>query len=104
MLEEHSRVTAAIAQESTHLALSINGSGKSTALSRVTNCGTVDGSAGRRTGWLVGLPAAVVPVGIQDGFPQGVQIIGPPLEAMRCLAAAETIEQQVEALTPIDPR
>ena len=53
---------------------------------------------------LMGLPAAVVPVGSRDGFPQVVQIIGPPLEEMRCLAAAEAIEQQVKALTPIDPR
>ncbi len=53
---------------------------------------------------LLGLPAAVVPVGFRDGFPQVVQIIGPPLEEMRCLAAAEAIERQVEQLTPIDPR
>ena len=53
---------------------------------------------------LLGLPAAAVPVGSRDGFPQVVQIIGPPFHEMRCLAAAEAIEQQVEALTPIDPR
>lgn len=53
---------------------------------------------------LLGLPAAVVPVGTRDGFPQVVQIIGPPLEEMRCLAAAEAIERQVDVLTPIDPR
>ncbi len=53
---------------------------------------------------LMGLPAAVVPVGTRDGFPQVVQIIGPPFHEMRCLAAAEAIEQQVEPLTPIDPR
>ena len=52
---------------------------------------------------LMGLPAAVVPVGVRDGLPQVVQIIGPPFQEMRCLAAAEAIEQQVEALTPIDP-
>jgi amidase len=52
----------------------------------------------------LGLPAAVVPVGVQDGLPQVVQIIGPPLQEMRCLAAAEAIERQVEPWTPIDPR
>jgi amidase len=52
----------------------------------------------------LGLPAAVVPVGVADGMPQVVQIIGAPFEELRCLAAAEAIERQVEALTPIDPR
>lgn len=49
------------------------------------------------------LPAAVVPVGIEDGLPQAVQIIGPPFQEMDCLNAAEAIEQQVQAFTPIDP-
>jgi len=49
------------------------------------------------------LPSAVVPVGLEQGLPQAVQIIGPPFAEMRCLAAAEVIEQQVQALTPIDP-
>ncbi len=52
----------------------------------------------------LGLPAAVVPVGVRDGLPQVVQIIGPPFSEMRCLAVAEAIERQVEPLTPIDPR
>jgi amidase len=52
----------------------------------------------------LGLPAAVVPVGMRDGFPQVVQIIGPPGSEMRCLDAARAIERQVTALTPIDPR
>lgn len=51
----------------------------------------------------LGLPAAVVPVGLCDGLPQVVQIVGPPFKEMRCLAAAEAIEEQVEPLTPIDP-
>jgi amidase len=51
----------------------------------------------------LGLPAAVVPVGLHDGLPQVVQIIGPPFAELRCLAAAEAIERQVPALTPIDP-
>ena len=53
---------------------------------------------------LLGLPAAVGPGGSRDGFPQVVQIIGPPFHEMHCLAAAGAIEQQVETLTPIDPR
>jgi amidase len=52
----------------------------------------------------MGLPAAVVPVGVQDGLPQAVQVIGPPFSEMSCLAVAEAIEQQVESHTPIDPR
>jgi amidase len=49
------------------------------------------------------LPAAVVPVGLAGGLPQVVQIIGPPFAEMRCLAAAELIEREIEPLTPIDP-
>jgi amidase len=49
------------------------------------------------------LPAAVVPVGVAEGLPQVVQIIGPPFAEMRCLAVAEAIEAQVQPLTPIDP-
>ena len=49
------------------------------------------------------LPSAVVPVGLDEGMPQVVQIIGAPFTEMDCLAAAEAIEEQVEALTPIDP-
>ncbi len=52
----------------------------------------------------LGLPAAVVPVGVCDGFPQVVQIIGPPGSELRCLEAAQAIERQVGALTPIEPR
>ena len=50
------------------------------------------------------LPAAVVPVGISEGLPQAVQIIGPAYQEMDCLAAAEAIEKQIDAITPIDPR
>lgn len=52
----------------------------------------------------LGLPAVTVPVGISEGMPQVVQIIGPPFAEMRCLAAAEALEAQVNPLTPIDPR
>jgi amidase len=50
------------------------------------------------------LPSAVVPVGVDEGMPQVVQIIGAPFKEMDCLAAAEAIEEQVEQLTPIEPR
>lgn len=50
------------------------------------------------------LPAAVVPVGLEAGLPQSVQIIGPAFHEMDCLAAAEAIENQTANLTPIDPR
>lgn len=50
------------------------------------------------------LPSAVVPVGMKDGLPQVVQIIGAPFEEMRCLDVAEAIERNVDPLTPMDPR
>lgn len=53
---------------------------------------------------LLGLPAVVVPVGISQGIPQAVQIIGPMFQEMRILDLAELIEMEVGAFTPIDPR
>lgn len=52
----------------------------------------------------LGLPAVTVPVGVQDGLPQVVQVIGPPFAEERCLAAAAAIEAAAGPLTPIDPR
>lgn len=52
----------------------------------------------------LGLPAVTVPVGISEGMPQAVQIIGPPFAEMRCLAAAAALEAEIGAVTPIDPR
>lgn len=52
----------------------------------------------------LGLPSVVVPVGIKNGLPQAVQVIGAPFQEMRCLEVAEAIESEVEALTPIDPK
>jgi amidase len=51
---------------------------------------------------LLGLPSVAVPVGVADGLPQGVQIIGARYREDLCLDAAEAIERQVGALTPID--
>ena len=53
---------------------------------------------------LLGLPAAIVPVGVADGLPQAVQIIGRPFREDTCLDAAEAIERRVGRITPIDPR
>jgi amidase len=52
----------------------------------------------------LGLPAVAVPVGIANGLPQVVQVIGPRYREDLCLDAAQTIEEQVGIFTPIDPR
>ena len=53
---------------------------------------------------LLGLPSVAVPVGVEDGLPQAVQVIGPRFGERSCLAAAEAIEDACGILTPIDPR
>ncbi len=53
---------------------------------------------------LLGLPAVVVPGGLADGLPVGVQVSGARYTDLRCLTIAEQIEAGVEPLTPIDPR
>jgi amidase len=52
---------------------------------------------------LLGLPAAVVPVGVAGGLPQAVQIIGARYQEEVCLNAAEVIETALGVVTPIDP-
>jgi amidase len=52
----------------------------------------------------LGLPAVALPVGIQDGLPQAVQLIGPGYREDMCLDAAAAIEGRVGIITPIDPR
>lgn len=53
---------------------------------------------------LLGLPAAVVPVDVDDGMPQTVQIIASRHYDETCLAAAQMIEDYCGVVTPIDPR
>ena len=52
----------------------------------------------------LGLPAVAVPVGVSDGLPQAVQVIGPRYREDLCLDAAQAIEDRLGVLTPIDPR
>ena len=51
---------------------------------------------------LIGLPAAVVPVGVAGGLPQAVQIIGQRFREDLCLDAAAAIEQRSPRITPIE--
>ncbi|HEU5325159.1 MAG TPA: amidase [Candidatus Limnocylindria bacterium] len=52
----------------------------------------------------LGLPAVAVPVGVADGLPLAVQVIGPPYREDLALDAAQAIEDRLGVLTPIDPR
>ncbi len=52
----------------------------------------------------LGLPAVALPVGIEDGLPQSVQVIGPRYREDLCLDAAAALEDRLGIITPIDPR
>jgi amidase len=52
----------------------------------------------------LGLPAVALPVGVADGLPQAVQVIGDRYREDLCLDAAEAIELRRGTITPIDPR
>ena len=52
----------------------------------------------------LGLPAVAVPVGVVDGLPQAVQVIGPRFREDLCLDAAQALEDRLGVITPIDPR
>ena len=53
---------------------------------------------------LLGLPSVAVPAGVDDGLPQGVQLIGPRYREELCLAAAQAVEDRLGVITPIEPR
>jgi len=53
---------------------------------------------------ILGLPGCAVPVGCDDGLPQGVQLIGARFSEERLLDAAQAIEDRAPAMTPIEPR
>ncbi|MFM8825640.1 MAG: amidase, partial [Actinomycetota bacterium] len=55
-------------------------------------------------GNLLGLPCAVVPGGMADGLPVGVQVIGDRYTDLRVLAVAQQVEDALGIITPIDPR
>ena len=52
----------------------------------------------------LGLRAVALPVGVGDGLPQAVQLIGPRYREDLCLDAVAALEDQVGIITPIDPR
>lgn len=52
----------------------------------------------------LGLPAVALPVGVGEGLPQVVQVIGARYREDVCLDVAAAIEERVGILTPIDPR
>lgn len=51
----------------------------------------------------IGLPAVAIPVGVEDGLPQVVQLIADRYREDLCLDAAEMLEDRIGTLTPIDP-
>ncbi len=53
---------------------------------------------------LLGLPAAVVPVGVSDGLPVGAQVIARRFADLRALTVAQMLEDALGPITPIDPR
>lgn len=54
---------------------------------------------------LLGLPALVVPVGLDDShLPQGVQLIADRFRESSCLHAGLLVERALGPITPIDPR
>lgn len=52
---------------------------------------------------VLGIPSAVVPGGLANGLPVGVQVMGDRFTDLRCLTVAQEIEDLVGVLTPIDP-
>lgn len=52
----------------------------------------------------LGLPAVALPVGVADGLPQSVQVIGPRYREDLCLDAAAALEDRRGVITPTDPK
>jgi amidase len=53
---------------------------------------------------LFGSPAAVVPVGVSDGLPVGVQVSSWRFRDQICLSVAQILDEALGIATPIDPR
>lgn len=53
---------------------------------------------------ILGLPSCAVPVGADEGLPQGVQLIGARFTESRLLDAGQAIEDRAPVLTPMQPR
>jgi amidase len=53
---------------------------------------------------ILGLPGCAVPVGADEGLPQGVQLIGARFREDLLLDAAQAIEDRAPVITPIQPR
>lgn len=51
----------------------------------------------------LGLPAVALPVGVEEGLPQAVQVIGPRYREDLCLDAAQALEDRLGIITPLDP-
>lgn len=53
---------------------------------------------------LLGLPSVAIPIQLDNGIPQGVQLIGKRFREDLCLQAAESIEIRSQFCKPIEPR
>ncbi len=54
-------------------------------------------------GNILGIPAAVVPVGMADGTPVGAQVVARRFADLTALRGAEILESHFGTITPIDP-
>jgi amidase len=52
---------------------------------------------------LFGSPSAVVPAAISQGMPVGVQVSAWRFDDLKCLTAAQVIDEMIGITTPIDP-